>query len=198
MARESSEDIVSQRPVLILFQQLRLATVLKAQGVSNDAPTGGGARDLRLRPYDRFQPFMERLLPETRTQSRQDGGEVTIRYGLATWGDGSETREIKYWPPTNARPREGRIAQISSLLPLAVPPEDVEGSVILFVRDEDGLIWVRYATDEGLRDSLPEVGDSIRDCLGNATENRIATGYIDLTPNGLGPYCNAVPLGDDS
>ena len=110
MVPESSEDIVSQSPVLILFQQLRLATVLKAQGVSNDAPTGGGARDLRLRPYDRFQPFMERLLPETCTQPRQDGGEVTIRYGLATWGDGSEMREIKYWPPTNARPGEGRIA----------------------------------------------------------------------------------------
>ena len=187
---------MSQRPVLILFQQLKLATVLKAQGVSNESPTGGGARDLRLRPYDHFQPFMERLLPETRTQPRQDGGGVTIRYGLATWGDGSETREIRYWPPTNARPGEGRIAQISSLPPLAVPPEDVEGSVVLFVRDEDGLIWVRYATDEGLRDSLPEVGDYIRDCFENAKENRIATGYIDLTPDGLGSYCNADPLGE--
>ena len=189
---------MGQRPVLILFQQLRLATVLKAQAVSNEAPTGGGARDLRLRPYDRFQPFMERLLPDARTRLRRDGGEVTIRYGLATWGDGSETREIEYWSPTNARPREGRIAQINSLPPLAVPPEDVEGAVILFVRDEDGLIWVRYATDEGLRASLPEVGDFILDCLGNATENRIATGYIDLAPNGLGSYCNADQLGDDS
>ena len=181
---------MSQRPVLILFQQLKLATVLKAQGVSNEAPTGGGARDLRLRPYDRFQPFMECLLPTTRTQLRQDGGRVTIRFGMATWGNGSEKREIEYWPPTNARPREGRIAQINSLPPLAVPPEDVEGSVILFVRNEDGLIWVRYATDNGLRYSLSEVGDYIRGCLRNAPKNRIATGYIDLTPDGLGSYCN--------
>ena len=181
---------MSQRPVLILFQQVTPATVRKAQSISNDAPSGGGARDLRLRPHDQFLPFMERLLPETRTEHRQPGDILVIRYGQVTWGDGRQTQEIEYWPPTNARPGEGRLAKISSLPPLSNPPENVAGSVILFVRDEDGRIWVRYATDEGLRESLPEVGDTIRNCIVNAPQSRIASGYIDLRPNGLGSYCN--------
>lgn len=181
---------MGRRPVLILFQQLTSATVRKAQRISNDAPTGGGARDLRLRPHDQFLPIMERMLPEIRTESRPSGETLTIRQGLVTWGDGHQAQEIEYWPPTNARPGEGRIAKISSLPPLSVPPEVLAGSVILFVQDEDGRIWVRYATDEGLRDSLPEVGELIRNCIRNAPSNRIASGYIDFSPSGLGSYCN--------
>lgn len=177
-------------PELILFQKLTTATVKKAQMTSNDSPTGGGARDLRLRPHDQFQPFMERMLPNSRTVPRRAGEVATIRCGQATWGDGSQMQEIEYWPPTNSRPKEGRIPKISSLPPLAVPPDNLHGSVILFVKDEDGRVWVRYATDEGLRNSIAAVGDIIRNCIQNAPEQKIATGYIDLAPDGLGNYCN--------
>ena len=42
-------------PVRILFQEVRAATILKAQTESAEADTGGGARDLRLSPYPQFQ-----------------------------------------------------------------------------------------------------------------------------------------------
>ena len=179
------------KPELILFHEVTPATVLKALNESAEATTGGGARDIRLRPHSVFGPFMDRLLTGTGTRSRPGGGTATVRTGTATWGNGSVTREIEYWPPTTARPGEGRIARISALPPLANPPEVLGGSVFLFVRDENGLIWVRYASAEGLRESLPEVGDRIRECLERVASKKIATGYIDLTPNGLGNWCNA-------
>ena len=175
------------RPVRILYQEVRTATILKVFTESAEADTGGGARDLRLSPYSRFGPFMERML--TRAEVR--GAGVIVRLGTATWGDGSITREIAFWPPTNARPREGRIATISSLPPLVNPPEDLDGAVFLFVQDENDLIWVRYATSDQLRRSMPEVGDAIRACLHRSAANRIASGYIEYTPNGLITWCNA-------
>ena len=186
------------RPTLVLFQQMTEATARKALNESADATTGGGARDLRLRPYDRMNPFMERLLPQTRPKTRPGGGPVTVRWGMVTWGDGREEQEIEYWPPTNARPGEGRIARISSLPPLSTPPQDIDGAVVLFVRDEGGLLWVRYATADGLRNSIPQVGELIRNCIGNAAPSRIVTGYIDLTPDGLGSWCNSDVPEDDA
>ena len=105
-----------------------------------------------------------------------------MRLGTATWGNGAETCEIAFWPPTDTRPNEGRIATISSLPPLADPPEDLDGAVFLFVQDENDLIWVRYATSDQLRESIPEVGDAIRACLRRSAGKRIATGYIEYTP----------------
>ena len=179
------------RPVLILFQQITPATVLKALNESAYAASGGGARDLRLSPHDQVRPFMERLLRRTRTERRPGGAEVTIQCGTVTWGDGSKEQEIEYWPPTNARPREGRIGRISSLPPLTNPPPIGERPVVLFVQDENGLLWVRYATAGGLSQSMPEVSNVIQGCLARMKHRRIATGYIDLTRGGLGNWCNA-------
>ena len=175
------------RPVRILYQEVTDATILKVLTESAEADTGGGARDLRLSPYAQFMPFMERMF----TRAGVRGAGVNVRLGTATWGNGAETREIAFWPPTNARPNEGRIATISSLPPLQDPPEDLAGAVFLFVQDENDLIWVRYATSEELRGSMPVVGDAIRECLRRSAGNRIATGYIEFTPDGPETWCNA-------
>lgn len=175
------------RLVRVLFQEVRTATILKAQTESAEADTGGGARDLRLSPYARFRPFMERMLTRTRPGR---GGEVELRLGTATWGDGTVTREIVFWPPTRRRSNEGRIATISSLPPLVDPPQDVDGAVFLFVQDENDLIWVRYATSEELQGSMPEIADVIRECLRRCAGIRIATGYIEITPDGMQTWCN--------
>ena len=175
------------KPVRILYQEVRTATIRKARTESAEAATGGGARDLRLSPYPQLRPFMERML--TRTEVRGVG--TTVRLGTATWGDGTHTREIAFWPPTNARPGEGRIATISALPPLMDPPQELNGAVFLFVQDDNDLIWVRYASSDQLDGSLPEIGDVIRECLRRNAGKRIATGYIEFTPDGLKTWCNA-------
>ena len=178
------------RPVLVLFQQTRGATVRKARSISNDAPSGGGARDLRISPYRAFEPFMQRLFPNVRQVSRPRGGTANVRWATATWGEGDETTEVEYWPPTRARPTEGRIARISALAPLGDPPQDAEQSFILFIRDDNEIVWIRYATVRGLVAGMPEISEPIQRCLNNAKSRRIPTGYIDLTPEGLGVWCN--------
>ncbi len=175
-------------PVRALYQEIKEATILKALTESADATTGGGARDLRLSPYPQFRPLMERMF--TRARVRRIGG--TVRLGTATWEDGAVTREIAFWPPTNTRPNEGRIANINSLPPLVHPPEDLDGAVFLFVQDENDLIWVRYATSDELRGSMPEISNAIRECLFKNAGKRISTGYIEWTPDGLLTWCNAV------
>ena len=177
-------------PIRILYQQLTPATVLKAQNESAEATSGGGARDLRLSPHHAFAPFMERLLPSMHNRVRQDGNTAEVHVGAATWGDGSTEMEIEYWPPTKARPNEGRVARISSIPSLVNPPTNLEGAVVLFVQDEHGLVWVRYSTAAGLKASMPQVSEVIRDCLQRSKPKRIASGYIDLAPNGLGSWCN--------
>ena len=178
------------RPVLVLFQEMTTATVDKARRRSNRSQTGGGARDLRLRPYDQLMPFMEKLFPGTRAKSGGVRPGLVVRWSRVTWGDGSQSRDVEYWPPTEARPREGRIARISELPPLTQPPVDPEGFVILFVRDASDVLWVRYATVTGLRGSMPQIGEFIRRCLNRRRKRQSVTGYLDLTPGGLGNWCN--------
>ena len=173
------------RPVRILFQKLTPATARKARAQSADARTGGGARDIRFGPYNQLQPFMNRFF--TRGPERRRGR--LVRMGTATWGDGRNEVQLEYWSPTDSRPNEGRIGKIPALGSLADPPPGDAEAVILFVQDEDDIIWARYSTPEGLRRSLPEVGDSIRDCIERTPVHRIAMGYIDLTDGGLGTWC---------
>ena len=189
------------RPLRILFQELARGTILKARAQSARAKTGGGARDIRLRPDAEVRPFMERMFPGQRIHTRpsREGGpseEIAVRLGTATWGDGRDEVELEYWPPTNVRPREGRIGRINSVPPLADPPGEAAGTIILFVQDDADLIWVRYATAEEWGRSVPEARDRIRACLARSPEGHLATGYIDLTEGGLGIWCRDDPLED--
>ena len=181
------------QPIRILFQQLTTATARKISKSSADVNSGGGARDLRLSPYEAFEPFMEKMFPATETRTRRVGGvstEITIRLAKGTWGDGRQEIELVYWPPTSSRPFEGRIAQISALPPLRELPSDGDRRIILFVQDDEDLIWIRYATYEGLRRSFSSVGSFILDCIGRTPSNRIASGYVDLTDDQLQGWCS--------
>ena len=181
------------QPIRILFQQLTEATARKISKSSADVDSGGGARDLRLSPYEAFEPFMKRMFPTRETRTRRVGGvltDITVRLAKGTWGDGSEEIELVYWPPTSSRPFEGRIAQISALPPLRDLPSDGLKRVILFVQDEKGMIWIRYATYAGLQSSFPAVGSFILDCIHRTRHGRIASGYIDLSGDQLDSWCS--------
>ena len=188
-------------PIRVLFQELTPGTARKARAQSADAPTGGGARDIRVRPHDDVREFMAQLFPRERVINRParggaPGERITIRLGAATWDDGREEVELEYWPPTNARPREGRIAKINSLPPLADPPTDSAGVVVLFVQDDAGVLWVRYATVDELAGSVPEVRDRILQCLENSPDGHIATGYIDRSEDPPRYWCRGELDGD--
>jgi hypothetical protein len=47
----------------IVYYEIVEGDFRKFQAVSNDAPTGGGARDLRFRQYEKFLEVLKRLFP---------------------------------------------------------------------------------------------------------------------------------------
>ena len=169
---------------LIFFQRMKEATYSKFLGVSANADSGGGARDARFRDSQN-RPIMQKLFPNVRSQSGPGGNERIIRWTNVTWGDGSDEQEIQYWPHTGSRPTEGRISGLNAVPPLLIRPEDIAKTVLLLVCDENDIVWVRYATDNGLHSSVPRIGDQILRRLHNTPKGKIATDCIDLNPEGL-------------
>ena len=66
------------RVILVVFKQLVEGDLRKFKAESNDADTGGGARDLRFRPYDRFDGAFERLFPVEELVPRRRNNKSTM------------------------------------------------------------------------------------------------------------------------
>ena len=168
------------KPLAIFWQELLPGDIRKIEAQSNDAQTGGGARDLRF-PDAPFRPVLERMFPEE--------GQVRgrpVRHGTLVWEDAkgtSQHQEIEYWPPTSARPGEGRIARIHEIEPLQQPPE-AGGDTVLLVLVLDDLKQLRayYTTSGELRDKWhDDVAQPILVCLGKESKGGVARrGWLDL------------------
>lgn len=151
---------------------------LKFQAISNfDADAGGGARDLRFSPYDEFKLVFERMLPKIINGVLQ---------GRFNWMEGGKhvSNEAFFHPPTNARPNEGRIANIDRYLPGNKLPIAGEGIVILLIiqRDDDS-VWISFTTDNSLINDTWHLGVSktILDCLRSKRRENVSTvGFVDF------------------
>lgn len=175
------------RIVRVVFKEILSGDRKKFTATSNDNPeAGGGARDLRFSPYSKFAPIFEKLMPE------QD--EIGIRLGRFHWLDGEDRMsvEAKFHPPTNARPHEGRLANVDKCLPLDQIQLDENGTEILILaQDSDGAVWPYVTTADSLRSRSwdPVLQTAILNCLGGARRSGTAmVGYIDFE-NG-DRYCN--------
>ena len=69
----------------VLFKQVREGDIRKLAAQSNDAPTGGGARDLRF-PAEPFAPVLHLFFPDV-VGTSSNGGE--IRKGTLAWVNAS-------------------------------------------------------------------------------------------------------------
>ena len=97
----------------VLCHEITEADIRKINATSNDAQTGGGARDLRF-SID-YAPCLDRFFPQEVTYE----GRTPYRIGMFEHYDANgkrTTERVRYaFQPTDARPREVRIAQISKL-----------------------------------------------------------------------------------
>lgn len=153
---------------------------------SNDAETGGGARDLRL-PYTPFERVFSRLLPEAVNVQRRRGSEekqdVAARAGNFYWiDDGQELQEgVKFEPPTEARPTEGRLTMVNQLKSLeGVPPETAGLVLLLLVQEGDGKVFPHYLAIQGLGEGwnsriLREIKACVEGC-----QPKTVRGFIDF------------------
>ncbi len=160
----------------------------KAQAESADSDSGGGARDLRLRPHAEFGDVFSRMFPGRQTRLQKRGGQqrsVEIYVGRFSWSSEGDmhSREAEYWPPTPARPNEGRVARIYSYPPLtATLPEDQERPVVLLVQDARPGVWPYLVTEKSLRSGEwdPAVSGPIVDCLDAHPQPRAPRGFVDF------------------
>ncbi len=180
---------MTESPHLVLYKELSGADLRKLEANSNDTKSGGGARDLRL-PHRAFGHLMSRLLPNTRPESRGKKSKIDaiVNYGPVTYYEGStkQSTEFVYWPPTDARPSEGRIARVhaSPALGGRMPEENLGRVFVMFIKWTSGMVTIHYAYESDLIVSgvwADEVRIPILKCVQAAfSGNQSVQGFLDL------------------
>ncbi len=156
--------ITMRKPVLLFFQQILPGDVRKQRAKSNDATTGGGARDLRIRPAQLFAPLLLPMFPHPTGQAGVTQNDV---FWVNAQG-GVESATIELWRPTEARPDETRLARITAIESWIVNQDEyakarAAGKVwfFLLVMDADSRVWARTYEERHWRD--PKASAEVRD-----------------------------------
>ena len=122
----------------IVFREILSGDRRKFIAQSNDAETGGGARDIRFRGWADLEPILRQLFPGVRTTTRKRGGSsVTeqVFVGQFNWEDVKGdifSQEAVLETPTDARPAEARLAKVHQYECFqSLPPQQGNGRLLL-------------------------------------------------------------------
>ncbi|MCW3471858.1 hypothetical protein OMK68_19835 [Rhodococcus pyridinivorans] len=171
-------------PTLLVYKEIVPGDVRKLLGESNDAKTGGGARDLRF-PAKPFGPVMRRIF----TIDAVGKNERPIKIANVMYLDASgkiATTPLEYWPATTARPTEDRIAKVHASPALGgKTPDTTKGRIfVLFSQFSNGMVRCDYAYEDDLRRNglwAQEVRDAVLGCL-TSTDMKNSTRTVNLAP----------------
>jgi hypothetical protein len=152
-------------PVLVVFREVLPGDLRKFDAESNDADTGGGARDLRFREGARMSPILARMFPN---QANADG----VTRGSVFWVTAQNvvgSGDIEFWPPTDARPNEVRLGRIYVVDGWRVDEAEYgearqRGDMWfnLLVLDDAGRTWGRILRGANLDRETPAFRDCVR------------------------------------
>lgn len=168
---------------------------LRAQSNTQAIKTGGGARDLRFSPWRDWERFVGRMFPKTSTQRGKTVYSNELYWTDPASGDELHTT-VNFWPPTNSRPTEGRIAQVNALPPYApdAMPKQAGAEVVFFMCEaSDGRLFGQWTTDVDLKTPglwHPDVSIPIIKQLNAASATANVRGWVDLS-NGLEKHFGA-------
>jgi hypothetical protein len=182
----------------VVYKQLSPGDLRKLRAKSNDAQTGGGARDFRL-PYHAFDPVMSKLLPQTRQEMRRRNGvrkTVTFHCGPVKFRTQSKTIEVvdlDWESPTDSRRAEGRISRIHAHF--TPPKEDPElGASFFLIMQHETEVRAHYAYERHLRDGKwnSELTQHMLACMDNPSRRArsLAQGFIDCVAGTR--YCHGI------
>lgn len=189
------------RPTLVVYKEIVGGDMRKLLAESNDDPArGGGARDLRF-PTRAFDPVLRLMFDQDKIGPR--GQAIRLGKFLYLNRDNKlDTTQLEYWPPTDTRKSESRIARIhaSPALGGQLPATDKGKVFVLLTRFTDGTVRCDYAYENELRDPniwAKEISSRILGCLASACLKNAtrttglvpAQGYYDFS-NATG-YCHA-------
>lgn len=188
------------RPALVVYKEIVGGDMRKLLADSNDAATGGGARDLRF-PAQAFDPVLRRLFKQDSVGPRGQAIRTGDILYLDPDGKPQITR-LEYWPPTVSRKSESRIAKIhaSPALGGQLPATDKGKVFVLLILFSDGSVRCVYAYETELRNPeiwAQELRSAVLGCLTSACAKNAARtarlvpamGYYSFS-DGTG-YCHA-------
>ena len=181
MARAATQDVHR-----FFFHEITPGDRRKFEARSNDSTTGGGARDLRF-PNDAFGPLMQRMFPHATGRTTRNDGQITE--GGLRWIDetGAEQMDnVEYWPPTDARPTEGRLARIHEIVGLRerLPAPGEDRVFLILAQDSNDRVFAEFVRESELHDPAFEraVADPILDCIAAVSHRKNAhvQGSVDF------------------
>lgn len=186
----------------ILYKEIIAGDLRKINAESNDADTGGGARDFRFGSYLNVAPIIQRMFPvQTQETRRRNGALVptTIYSGTFYWTDSQGmvgSAPAFFEPPTDARSSEGRIARVHEQPCLAdsqMPSLSATNRVFLLLTQlVDDTVWPEYIDEQTIRNtgSRDPVTRQMLGCIdAPRRHNHAVIGFCDFL-NG-GNYCNS-------
>lgn len=159
---------------LVIYKKIVLGDFRKFQARSNNASTGGGARDLRFRPATEFSPQFNRMF----TTPGADGSFT----GQFYW-PGLPPTDVTIHQPTRARPGEVRIGMVHQCFPVQSRPTNSEDCILLLILDSYHHVWPSFTSERSLRndDWNHDVRDPILRGLDSHRSARITPmGYVDI------------------
>lgn len=133
-------------PVVVFFQETKPDDIDKYFRQSNEADTGGGARDLRIRPARQYWIDLSPFFP-TEVSAKQRSG--TIYSKDKRQGDKTVSARVSLWGPTNTR-TEVRIGRFYAIAGWEIPQgefgRDFHAGIVWFyllVLDDKNHVWAR-------------------------------------------------------
>jgi len=187
----------------ILYKEIVEGDRRKIVAKSNDADTGGGARDFRFGSSRQLMVVIKLMFPATVKEKRKRNGvtrEIDVFKGTFHWqkmaGGTVYTKDSFFEPPTDARPSESRIVRVheydcfdTSLIPKGGVGNRV---ILLLIQNFDGEVWPHFAEEQSLRkagDWDEVVAKDLLKCMdATRAEGHAVIGFCDLTTKSS--YCN--------
>lgn len=187
----------------ILYKEIVEGDLRKILAQSNDADTGGGARDFRFGSYKKLMGVIKLMFPDIVKENRKRDGVVSqldvfkgTFYWQKTAGGKIYSKDSFFEPPTDARRTEGRIARVheygcfdTSLIPKGGAGNRV---ILLLIQNYDGGVWPHFAEEQSLRkpgDWDEVVAKELLKCMdATRAEGRAVIGFRDFAAKSS--YCN--------
>lgn len=157
---------------LVIYKRIVEGDLSKFTATSNITPSGGGARDLRFSPADKFFPVFQRMFT-------QNG---SILSGYFSWANHVDTK-VEIHSPTNARPNEVRIGRIHECFPQSVIPNNSSDCILLIVLDSTGKVSPYFTSQYSLQHDNwhPAIKNPILEGLNaQRSAKTTAMGYVDI------------------
>jgi len=170
----------------IIFREVMPGDLRKFTATSADATTGGGARDFRFTPFNKFDGVFARALPgrdkepRLRNNVRTTVTLYTANVRVPGKNGTAPTKELRFEPPTTARDGEGRLAQLSKF---GLEPPTGEGRfLLLIIEDANANVIVTFYSEQDLANGAwhSTVNDFFNQVFSTPQKKNANQGYIDF------------------